>query len=123
MDSPFKVVYGMFVILVIVYSAMIPVSLREFADSLLGRIIGILWIYGALEGMGWVYGLITAVAFLLLLYRSPSSPYTGSTEGFDGGGTISEKRRIGKRWFVERVLGEHPVKISTDRVTTLPVQD
>ena len=24
-------------------------------------------------------------------------------EGFDGGGTVSEKRRIGKRWFVEKV--------------------
>ncbi len=122
MDSPLALTYGILLILLIVYSVAVPVSLRMLMDSLLGRILGVLWIYGITESLGWVYGILTAMAFLLLLYRSPSSPYD-SREGFDGGGTVSEKRRIGKRWFVERVLGEQPVAIATDRVTTHPVQE
>lgn len=122
MDSPFHLVYGGIVILLIVYSAQVPLYLRAFMDSLLGRVLGMFWIYLAVEGLGWVYGLLTALAFLSLLYQSPSSPMN-PVEGFDGGGTVTEKKRVGKRWFVERVLGEHPAKIATDKVSTLPVQD
>jgi hypothetical protein len=92
-------------------------------DSLAGRILGVGIVYGVIHVMGWVYGLLTAMALLLLLNGSPSSCIFSSHEGFDGGGSVSEKKRIGKRWFVEKVLGEHPDKIATDRVNTLPVQD
>jgi hypothetical protein len=44
------------------------------------------------------------------------------SEGFDGGGTVSEKKTIGRKWFVERILGENPKKIATDRVTTTAVE-
>ena len=121
-DSPLSLTYGILLMLLIVYSVAVPVSLRTFMDSLLGRILGVLWIYGITESLGWVYGILTAMAFLLLLYRSPSSSYD-SLEGFDGGGTVSQKRRMGKRWFVERVLGEQPIAIATDRVITHPVQE
>ena len=40
------------------------------------------------------------------------------TEGFDGGGSVSQKKIVGDRWFVEKVLGEDPTSIATDRVTT-----
>jgi hypothetical protein len=43
---------------------------------------------------------------------------TTLSEGFDGGGSVTEKKIIGKKWFVERILGENPTKIATDRVTT-----
>jgi hypothetical protein len=122
-DSPSKLLYGILIVLVIVYSAVIPSEYHTFVDSLLGRIIGIGIIYGVTESLGWIYGLLTAMAFVLLLNGSPSSWIFSSQEGFDGGGSVSEKKRIGKRWFVEKVLGEHPVKIATDRVNTLPVQD
>ena len=68
--------------------------------------------------MGWMYGLLTALAFLLLINGAPSTE-----EGFEGGGTVSEKSRIGRSWFVEKVLGEHTQKIATDRVNTQAVQD
>ena len=54
---------------------------------------------------------------------SKINPLVVAEEGFDGGGTVSEKRRIGKRWFVEKVLGENPIKIATDKVQTTAVQD
>ncbi len=123
MDSPTKLLYGLLIILIIVYSSVIPSEYHTFMDSLAGRILGVGIVYGIIHSMGWVYGLLTAMAFLLLLNGSPSSWIFSSHEGFDGGGSVSEKKRIGKRWFVEKVLGEHPDKIATDRVNTLPVQD
>lgn len=114
LDSPSRLIYGTLVILTIVYSSEIPKSYRTFADSPLGRLFGIIAVYGVMETMGWVYGLLTAMAFLLLLTTAPRV----SLEGFDGGGSVSEKRVVGKRWFVEKVLGEHPTKIATDKVTT-----
>lgn len=118
-DSPAKVLYGFIMIVTIVYSALIPSEYRSFADSMLGRVFGIAVVYGVVEGMGWIYGLLTALAFLLLINGAPSTP----SEGFDGGGSVTEKKRIGHRWFVERVLGESPEKIATDRVNTTAIQD
>ena len=118
MDSPAKLLYGFVMVVLIVYSNLIPSEYRSFADSMLGRVFGIAVVYGVIEGMGWIYGLLTALAFLLLINGAPST-----SEGFDGGGSVSEKKRIGNRWFVERVLGENPYKIATDRVNTSAIQD
>ena len=118
MDSPAKLLYGFVMIVLIVYSTLIPSEYRSFADSMLGRVFGIAVVYGVIEGMGWIYGLLTALSFLLLINGAPST-----SEGFDGGGSVSEKKRIGNRWFVERVLGENPYKIATDRVNTSAIQD
>lgn len=119
LDSPSKLLYGTLVVLLIVYSSEIPSEYHSFADSLLGRIFGIVIVYGVLETMGWIYGLLTALAFLLLLTGARRT----IQEGFDGGGSVSEKKIIGKRWFVEKVLGEYPSKIATDQVSTAAISD
>jgi hypothetical protein len=120
LDSPAKVIYGIFLILIIVYSTAIPTEYRIFADSLLGRVFGVAIVYGVVESLGWVYGLLTALAFLLIINGAPR--IESSLEGFDGGGTVSEKKIVGKRWFVEKVLGEKPKKIATDKVLTTAVE-
>jgi len=124
LDSPAKLIYGVVLILLIVYSPIVPMDYRLFMDSLLGRVFGVAIVYGVIQSFGWVYGLLTALVFLTMLRGvSKMSPLVVAEEGFDGGGTVSEKRRIGKRWFVEKVLGENPVKIATDKVQTTAVQD
>lgn len=121
MDSPATLIYGALLILLIVYSSVIPSEYRTFADSLLGRVLGVAIVYGVVETLGWVYGLLTAIAFLLII-NGASRIDTSRLEAFDGGGTVSEKKIIGKKWFVEQVLGENPTKIATDRVTTTAVE-
>jgi len=121
LDSPAKLIYGAFLILIIVYSPVIPFEYRTFADSLLGRIFGVAIVYGVVETLGWVYGLLTAIAFLLVINGAPSN-FTAATEGFDGGGTVTEKKIVGRKWFVEQVLGENPKKIATDKVITTAVE-
>jgi hypothetical protein len=120
LDSPTKLLYGFLLILIIVYSPIIPYEYRIFADSLLGRIFGVAIVYGVIESLGWVYGILTALAFLLILNGAPRD--NSSFEGFDGGGTVTEKKIVGKRWFVEKVLGETPKKIATDKVTTTAIE-
>jgi hypothetical protein len=120
LDSPAKLFYGIVLILIIVYSPVIPFEYRKFADSLIGRIFGIAIVYGVIESLGWVYGLLTALAFLLVL--NGANGYSSTVEAFDGGGTVTEKKTIGRKWFVEQVLGENPKKIATDKVTTTAVE-
>lgn len=121
LDSPVKLIYGVILILIIVYSPLISFEYRVFADSLLGRIFGIAIVYGVIETLGWVYGLLTALAFLLILNGALRTGSNG-LEGFEGGGTVTEKKIIGRKWFVEQVLGEDPKKIATDKVTTTAVE-
>jgi hypothetical protein len=120
LDSPAKLIYGVLLILLIVYSPIIQTEYRIFADSLLGRIFGVAIVYGVIETLGWVYGILTALAFLLILNGAPRDNL--SLEAFDGGGTVTEKKIVGKRWFVEKVLGETPKKIATDKVTTTAIE-
>ena len=121
LDSPLRLSYAVFLALLLVYSAALPAEIRHFADTLLGRVFAVLWIYLTVEGLGWLFGLFTCMTFLMVIYLSP---HTGSVEGFSGsGGGMVEKERVGRRWFVERVLGENPVAIATEKVMTLPVQD
>ena len=92
LDSPAKLIYGLILILVMVYSPVIPTEYRVFANSLLGKIIGITIVYGVIESLGWIYGLLTALSFLLILNGSPRL----ALEAFDGGGTVSEKKLLEK---------------------------
>ena len=144
LDSPAMLIYGVLLVLVIVYSPVIPTEARVFADSFLGRVFGVGIIYGITETLGWVYGLLTALAFLLILNGAPRygnpmmegfrqehmQPYSQKDEaklkeGFTAGGAITAKDVIthNRRWFVEEVLGECPSAIESDRVTTQAVQD
>ena len=118
-DAPYKLIIGIIIILIIVYSEAIPQKYSNFADSLIGRIIGIGIIYGVIQSLGWIYGILSALAFLMIIQGSKRLEYV---EGFNGGGSINEKKIIGKRWFVEKVLGEKPKKIETDKVTTTAIE-
>lgn len=119
MDSPYKLVYGFILIVVIVFVNEIPSEYKNFMDSFLGRVLTVGIVYGVIQSMGWIYGLLTALAFLILIHGSRRILYT---EGFEGGGTINQKKIVGNRWFVEQVLGEKPKKIETDKVQTTAIE-
>jgi hypothetical protein len=58
-------------------------------------------------------------------FTPPYSQKDKLKEGFTAGGAVTAKNAIthNRRWFVEEVLGECPIAIESDRVTTQAVQD
>jgi hypothetical protein len=115
MAHPAALLFGTLLVLAIVYAPLFPASVRMFADTLLGRVFGIAAVFGITQQFGWIYGALALLAFLLVLSAAPR------LEGFTDGG-VALKEAHGPRWFVERMLGERPDVIQTDRVETLPVQ-
>lgn len=113
-----NILYGVALGLIIVYVNIVPKDIRILADSLVGRFVAILGLFLTVRYVGWVYGLLYAVAFLLVIHNSPR---TGE-EGFNNM-MSKDVERPRSRWFVERVFGEHPVRIERDTVITEPVQD
>jgi hypothetical protein len=113
-----NVVYGIVLVLLVVYAPLIPMDARKIADSLAGRFFGILGLFLTVRYVGWVYGLLYAIAFLLIIHNSPRV----SEEGFNNM-MWKDVERPRKRWFVERVFDEHPVRIERDTVITEAVQD
>lgn len=153
LDSPPKLLYGLVLVVLIVFVDQVPAYVRDIADSLVGRLIGIgvvavVTIYG-----GWPYGLLTALAFLLLvrgsrrlsgvadrsLDTSPLMAFLGiggpsyhstTPQGPYAADVKTEgfqnqlvAEAVGNRWYVERVLGENPVGVVTTTAETMAVQD
>jgi hypothetical protein len=117
MDPIHNLIYGMLLVVLIVYAGEVPMSIRTSLDTMGGRALGIVIMLGTLRYVGWVYALLFAIAFLLILDSA-------SREVNEGFLTLEHKNveRPNKRWFVEKVLGERTVAIETDNVITQPVQ-
>ena len=120
-DTVPNMIYGTLAIITISFADQIPPSFSIFADTVLGRIIGIVLILVTGHFMGFPYGLLTALAFLLILHASPRISAQGTT--VDGFQDLTSYDTVGTRWFVERVLGERPEKITNDKARTSAVQD
>lgn len=117
MDPIHNIIYGVLLVVLIVYAGEVPMSIRTTLDTMGGRAIGIVIMLGTLRYIGWVYALLFAIAFLLVLDNATREV----NEGFL---TLDHKKveRPNDRWFVEKVLGERTVEIETDNVITQPVQ-
>jgi len=112
MDSPLKMIYGCILVLIIAYSSVIPLEYKRFADSPLGRILGIAIVYGVIQQLGLIFGILTAMAFLLLLH--------GGIQVSEGFGNFIPKKTTSNKWYVERILGKPDEVIIEQVVTTAP---
>ena len=83
--------------------------------------------------LDWATGLLAAVICLIIFARLQRSNDTDidadEMEGFATGGNSNDTVQTTKlvsnpqRWFVEKVLGEMPVAISSDRIQTKRFED
>lgn len=117
MDPIHNIIYGVLLVILIVYVGEVPMGIRTSLDTIGGRAFGIVFMLGTLRYVGWVYALLVAIAFILLLDNATREV----NEGFL---TLEHKKveRPNERWFVEKVLGERTSAIETDNVVTYPVQ-
>jgi hypothetical protein len=117
MDPIQKLLFGVGLIIGIVHVNQIPDKIRETANSLIGRILGIAGIYLVFRYVGWPYAFLFTLFYVLLLQGAPQVQ-----EGFYGMEAKNVERPT-SRWFVERVLGERPTRIEINTVGTEDVQD
>jgi hypothetical protein len=97
----------------------------EFLDNSLGSAVFFIFPFVCSVVLDWPTGLLAAVVSLILFARLQKGD---SSEGFSD--TVDDKSEQNTklisnphRWFIERMLGERPVAISSDRIITSAVQD
>ena len=72
----------------------------------------------------WPTGLLAAVVGIIVFARIRKNEPVVS-EGFTAGDSVQTTKLVSnpQRWFVEKVLGEMPVAISSDRIQTKRAED
>ena len=100
----------------IVYVRQIPASVLIQLNRIIGRIFLFAITLVVADMYSWTYGVMMALLAILILATNPR------IEGFED--TTDIKLVINpKRWFIEKVLNEHPSGIAEDKVTTTAIQD
>ena len=91
----------------------------EMLDNVFGKILGFAVPIGIAYALDWQTGLLAAAVSLILFARLQRHD---TEEGFlNGTGDSVQSTKIVSnthRWFVEKVLGEMPLAISSDRIQT-----
>jgi hypothetical protein len=100
------------------FTDKIPAEIRYQLSSTAGRLLSLALLYAVYTFFGFLPALLFTMATALTW---ANRPLTKPVEGFLS--SIKKTPVEGKRWFVERVLGEHPEEIREDRVDTDSVQD
>lgn len=102
----------------IVFVREIPLSVRRYAETFLGRIVLFGITVAVTMNTPWINGILLASFTLLLLSMSPRS-----SEGFHNS-TTSVKMVSGKKpWWSEAIMNENPIAVEEDEVITSAIQD
>ena len=99
------------------FTEIAPRKSLELLDGYFGRILFFVVPILIAVGFDWAIGLLATVVSLIIFARIQKS----DDEGF-----VDKKTDIitqPHRWFVEKLLGERPIAISSDRIITRRVED
>ena len=107
------------------FAEIAPRKSLEFLDNTFGLFLFFTMPFLFATFLDWPTGLLAAVVSLILFARLQKED---SSEGFSDSvddNTEKNTKIISNphRWFIERMLGERPVAISSDRIITSAVQD
>jgi hypothetical protein len=96
----------------------------EFLDNIFGTILSFIIPIGIAYALDWQTGLLAATVSLILFARLQKN----DVEGFlnlTGSDSVQSTKIVQNthRWFVEKVLGETPIAISSDRIQTKRYDD
>lgn len=106
------------------FAGIAPRKSLEFLDNTLGSSLFFILPFVFTVLLDWPTGLLAAVVSLILFARLQKKD---TSEGFSD--TVDDTNEQNTklvsnphRWFIERMLGERPVAISSDRIITRAVQ-
>jgi hypothetical protein len=122
-EQPVVILVTLFLVIVIVFLDKVPIEVRKQADSLLGRSLLLTFTVLVTVLYGWPLGILAGLMSVLLIGAGGIHPIAKPIEeGFSS--EMNVRIVPGKhKWFVEKVLGENPLIIEDDVVTTSAVQD
>jgi energy-coupling factor transporter transmembrane protein EcfT len=122
-EQPIVILLGLFIVLVIVFLEKIPKKIRKQADTMLGRALLLTFTVIITSLYGWPLGILAGLMTALVIGAGGVHPVQKELqEGFSS--EMNVRLIPGKhKWFVEKVLGENPLLIEDDTVTTSAVQD
>jgi hypothetical protein len=99
----------------------------EMLDNVFGKILGFALPIGIAYMIDWQTGLLAAAVSLILFARlQRHDTEEGFLSGINTGSDSVQSTKIVSnthRWFVEKVLGEMPLAISSDRIQTKRYDD
>jgi hypothetical protein len=106
------------------FAEIAPRKSLEFLDNTLGSAVFFIFPLICSVVLDWPTGLLAAAVSLIIFARLQKKD---TSEGFSD--TVNDKNEQNTklvsnphRWFIERMLGERPVAISSDRIITSAVQ-
>jgi hypothetical protein len=103
------------------FAEIAPRKSLEFLDNTLGSILFFIVPFIFATTLDWATGLLAAVVSLIIFARLQKEDLP---EGFSDVTDQSTKLISNShRWLVERVLGERPIAISSDRIATTSSKD
>ena len=122
-EQPVVVLLGLFMIMGIVFLEKVPIEVRKQADSFLGRALLLTFTVTVVALYGWPLGILAGLLSALLIGAGGIHPIQKEIkEGFSS--EVNVRLVPGKhKWFIERVMGENPLLIEDDTVSTSAVQD
>ena len=118
--KPIEVYIGIALGVAIVYVRQIPESIKDQADSFIGRLLLFVVTVLVADMYSWIYGLMMALFVAILIAQAPRS--NRIREAFQDK-QFTKKVPKDKRWFVEEVFGENPDVIQDELVSTTAIQD
>lgn len=120
--SPITVLCVIVLLITGSFAEIAPRKSLEFLDSTLGLMLLFVSPLVVSAILDWPTGLLTAVISLIIVARLQRYDVS---EGFASRDDrmITELIPNPKRWFVEKVLGETPIAISSDRVSSSEMKD
>ena len=124
-----SVFYTVFTIGLVVFAAYpdrLPPALKWQLSTTFGRLLLLLVLYILLTLAGPIPALLFTIAVALIWATRPlfKPPQVDTSEGFRDVKTSTIPFGVKQhRWFIERVLNEHPLAVKEDRVDTYAVQD
>ena len=107
------------------FAEIAPRKSLDFLDNIIGSCLFFIVPLVCTVLLDWPTGLLAAVVSLIVFARLQQKD---TSEGFSD--TVDDTNEQSTklisnphRWFIERMLGERPVAISSDRIITSAVQD
>ncbi len=122
-EQPIMILIGLCMVIVVVFLEKIPMEIRKQADSLLGRALLLTFTVIIVALYGWPMGILAGLMSALLIGAGGIHPVKKEIqEGFSS--EMNVRLVPGKhKWFIEKVMGENPLIIEDEVVSTSAVQD